>query len=112
MPRILQIVLVLGTVGFGCAHDPAGVSVGGRNENGLNVLFIGNSLTYWNDLPAIVAALADSAHVKPLAWTQVAFPDFALEDHWSEGTAVKALRSHAWDVVVLQQGPSSLPANR
>ncbi len=112
MRRLLQLVIVLGTLGFGCAHDPSGVLAGNRNENALNVLFIGNSLTYWNNLPAIVAALADSAHVKPLAWVQVAFPDFALEDHWAEGSAVKALRAQKWDIVVLQQGPSSLPENR
>src|SRR5262245_15188050 len=112
MRRLLQSLIVLGALTFGCAHDPAGVFQGGHDPNGLNVLFIGNSLTYWNSLPAIVGALADSAHVKPLVWTQVAFPDFALEDHWSEGSALAALRSHKWDVVVLQQGPSSLPENR
>jgi hypothetical protein len=90
MRRLLHFLLLLGTLGFGCANDPAGVSVGERNENGLNVLFIGNSLTYWNDLPAIIAALADSAKVKPLSWVQVAFPDFALEDHWAEGSAVRS----------------------
>jgi hypothetical protein len=113
MRRLLQLLLVLGTMGLGCANnDPAGVSFGNRDESALNVLFIGNSLTYWNDLPAIVGALADSAKVKPLNWVQVAFPDFALEDHWAQGTALSALRSRTWDVVVLQQGPSSLPENR
>ena len=112
MRRLLQSLIVLAALSVGCAHDPAGVFQGGHDANGLNVLFIGNSLTYVNSLPAIVAALADSAHVKPLVWTQVAFPDFALEDHWAEGTALAALRSHSWDVVILQQGPSSLPENR
>jgi hypothetical protein len=112
MRRLLHFLLLLGTLGVGCANDPGGISPGERNENALNVLFIGNSLTYWNDLPAIVAALADSAKVKPLSWVQVAFPDFALEDHWAEGSALRALRSRKWDVVVLQQGPSSLPENR
>ena len=112
MRRLLHFVLLLGTLGVGCANNPASVPLGERNENALNVLFIGNSLTYWNDLPAIVAALADSAKVKPLSWVQVAFPDFALEDHWAEGSALRALRSRVWDVVVLQQGPSSLPENR
>ena len=112
MRRLLHFLILFCTVGVGCANNPAGVSSGGRDESGLNVLFIGNSLTYWNDLPAIVAALADSAKVKRLSWVQVAFPDFALEDHWAQGSALSALRSRTWDVVVLQQGPSSLPENR
>jgi hypothetical protein len=112
MRRILQLLIGLATLGLGCSNSPAGIPFGSRDESGLNVLFIGNSLTYWNSLPAIVAAMADSAKVKPLIWTQVAFPDFALEDHWAEGSALSALRSHSWDVVILQQGPSSLPENR
>src|ERR1043166_4311521 len=33
---------------------------------------------------------------------------FALEDHWTMGDARAALDDGRWDVVVLQQGPSSL----
>jgi hypothetical protein len=42
----------------------------------------------------------------------VAFPDFALEDHWAEGTARRRLEEARWDFVVMQQGPSSLPQNQ
>jgi hypothetical protein len=82
-----------------------------RTGDVLRVLFIGNSLTYSNDLPAIVEALADSAKMKGLAWAMIAYPDFALEDHWDQGDALAAIRQ-GWDYVVLQQGPSSTPANR
>ena len=78
---------------------------------GTRVLFIGNSLTYTNDLPGAlleVALLAgDTLQVR-----SVAFPDFALEDHWNEGTARTALQATHWDFVVMQQGPSSLPENQ
>ena len=37
---------------------------------------------------------------------------FALEDHLSGGQAVPRIRSRAWSVVVLQQGPSTLPESR
>jgi hypothetical protein len=80
-------------------------------SDGRKVLFVGNSLTYVNDLPAIVSALADSAG-QPLDVSSVAYPDFSLEDHWTLGTAPKTIRAGGWGVVILQQGPSSLPASR
>jgi hypothetical protein len=78
---------------------------------GTHVLFIGNSLTYVNDLPGTVSALA-TASGDTLRVTQVAFPDFALVDHVGEGTAMKTIRLGGWQYVVLQQGPSSVQVNR
>ncbi len=42
----------------------------------------------------------------------VAFPDFNLDDHRAQGAAERAIALGGWEVVVLQQGPSSLPENR
>jgi hypothetical protein len=79
----------------------------------LRVLFIGNSLTYENDLPAIIAALADSAGVaRPFWYREATYPNYSLEDHWLDGRARAALEQRAWDIVVMQQGPSSLPENQ
>jgi hypothetical protein len=74
------------------------------------VLFIGNSLTYANDLPAMVCALARSAGRQAVC-ESVAKPDFGLEEHWNDREARRAL-TRGWDVVVLQQGPSALPESR
>jgi hypothetical protein len=79
---------------------------------GRRVLFVGNSLTYVNDLPGIVQALADSAGGDKLAVETVAGPDLALVDHWNEGTARREIARGGWELVVLQQGPSSVEANR
>jgi len=73
----------------------------------LRVLFIGNSLTYFNDLPSFVQAFAQSKAQKPLAFKAVTFADFSLEDHWNQGDARKAIARGGWDVIVLQQGPSA-----
>jgi len=82
---------------------------------GTPVLFIGNSLTYVNDVPGIVQALADSAGGS-LAVETVAFPDYALIDHWNEGVAAGRARGEiakgGWKFVVLQQGPTSVGVNR
>jgi hypothetical protein len=74
------------------------------------ILFIGNSLTYANDLPATVCALARAASRNAVC-ESVAKPDYSLEDHWNERDARRAI-ARGWDVVVLQQGPSALPESR
>jgi hypothetical protein len=77
----------------------------------LRVLFVGNSLTAANDLPAVVSSLG--GHGRPEVVTRtVAFGGFALEDHWNQGDARAALADGQWDVVVLQQGPSALPESQ
>ena len=78
---------------------------------GHHVLFVGNSLTYVNDLPGTLVALAASSG-DTIRAAQVAFPDYALEDHLAEGSAAKAIALGGWELVVLQQGPSSVEANR
>lgn len=73
----------------------------------LNILFVGNSLTYTNDLPGTVAALIDSAGLGPVTVTSEAFPNYGLEDHWARGDALRQLDRSGWDFVVMQQGPSA-----
>jgi hypothetical protein len=75
------------------------------------VLFIGNSLTYANNLPAIVSAIGQ-AEGHPIACEIVASPDFSLEDHWQRGEARAAIARGGWTTVVLQQGPSALMESR
>ena len=77
----------------------------------IRVLFIGNSLTAANDLPATVAALAAAAGSR-IEYTVVAKPDFSLEDHWNDGDARRAIARRGWTFVVLQQGPSALPESQ
>ncbi len=77
----------------------------------LRVLFVGNSLTATNDLPAYVAGLADAAGRK-LEYRTIAVGGYSLEDHWNLGEARKALATRSWDVVVVQQGPSALPESQ
>ena len=78
---------------------------------GTHVLFIGNSLTYVNDLPSTVAGLA-SAGGDTVRTSQVTFANYALVDHVADGTALSAIRLGGWHYVVLQQGPSSVQMNR
>jgi hypothetical protein len=77
----------------------------------LRILFVGNSLTQTNDLPARVAALAAS-NGRKVEYQTVAFGGYNLEDHWNRGDARTALATRTWDVVVMQQGPSALPESQ
>lgn len=71
----------------------------------VRVLFIGNSLTYTNDLPGMLASLLDDAGVDATV-ASLAHPNFGLQDHW-EIRATHERIAEGWDVVVLQQGPSA-----
>ena len=73
-------------------------------SDGTRVLFIGNSLTYVNDVPGILQALADSAGGERLAVASRALPNYALIDHWTEGVAQRDIASGGWAWVVMQQG--------
>src|SRR3954465_2411414 len=75
----------------------------------LRVLFVGNSLTAANGLPAMVTALARASAGPEIEAGAIAPGGYALEDHWAAGDAREALDSGRWDFVVMQQGPSSLP---
>jgi hypothetical protein len=76
------------------------------------VLFIGNSLISFNDLPGTVARLTGSANVT-IHVASVAGPNLALIDH-VEGSsnAMDMIRQGGWNYVVLQQGPSALSLSR
>jgi hypothetical protein len=86
---------------------PAG-SAGGSASSPLRVLFVGNSLTAANDLPAMVAALGARTGT-PIDYETRAPGGFALQDHWELTDVADAIAHGHWDWVVLQQGPTSLP---
>ena len=75
----------------------------------LNVLFIGDSYTYVNDLPGMLQQIAATAGVPPtIATGQVAVGGATLEDQWDGGVAEAQIRAQPWDYVVLQ-GQSEEP---
>jgi hypothetical protein len=90
----------------------AGVSgAAARPPTSLRVLFVGNSLTATNDLPAMAAGIAARAG-RRLEYQTVVFPGYSLEDHWNQGEARAVLSTGRYDVVVMQQGPSALPESQ
>ncbi len=77
----------------------------------ISILFIGNSLTYTNNLPELVKKNAKLRGVE-VTTKMVAYPNYAIEDHWNDGRVQKLISSKKFDFVILQQGPSSQSAGR
>jgi len=67
------------------------------------VLFIGNSYTYFNNLPEIFTRLAEFGHQGKVETRMLAPGGWRLKDHWEGGEARKALRENKWNYVVLQE---------
>lgn len=68
------------------------------------VLFIGNSYTYYNNLPQMLAGLAQSAKpVQPLETEMVTVGGATLKRMWEMGEALAAIKRGGWSFVVLQE---------
>ena len=73
----------------------------------VKALFIGNSFTARNDVPALIAQLA-AARGKHLEHQLISAGGASLRMHWNKGEAQKAILRTRYDYVVLQE-QSTLP---
>jgi hypothetical protein len=73
------------------------------NEPPLRVLFVGNSHTYFNDMPKMIAQLAEAAHERPLAVEMITVDAAHLRDHVARGEAAAKMRDGGFHVLVLQE---------
>lgn len=74
---------------------------------GLNILFIGNSLTYSNDLPRMLERMLLLVDFKVGHFESRTLPNFGLPDHWANQETREQMRREGWHLAVLQQGPSA-----
>ena len=86
--------------------DPPEGGLDPFQETEFNILFIGNSLTYFNNLPDLVKEVA-ARDGKDLGVKMIAQPNYAIVDHWDIGQVQQEIRTGKYDFVVIQQGPSS-----
>ena len=77
-----------------------------QSDSKTNILFIGNSLTYTNDLPKQVKEEAKKKG-KIIKTKMIAYANYGLEDHWNDGKIQKLIKKNKFDFVIIQQGPSS-----
>jgi hypothetical protein len=107
LPSLAMLALTAGAASCQLSSVSSPTLIG----EGTRILFIGNSYTYINDVPGLVQAMGEAAGVK-LAVATVGAADYALIDHWNEGTGRREAGKSGWAFVVLQQGPSSVEVNR
>lgn len=77
----------------------------------IRLLFVGNSLTYTNDMPALVKELGANDSVL-IHYKMMAYPDYGLDDHLAEGKIQDEIKTGYYTYVIVQQGPSALPASQ
>ncbi len=73
----------------------------------MSVLFIGNSFTARNNVPGLIAQLAESRG-KQLQHRLISAGGASLRMHWNKGDTQKAIQQSRYDYVVLQE-QSTLP---
>ena len=78
----------------------------------LRIYFVGNSLTFRNDLPGMVVELGRSLDTPmQMEAAMTARDGMSLERHWREGEVLRRLREEDSDVLVLQEQSSRLLAD-
>ena len=103
--KTLKIFFLLWLFTFGAAH----CTESPEQKKRIHILFVGNSLTYANDLPTLVKNRLTEFNVLV---DVMAKPNYALEDHWNDGRLPVLLASNNYDFVIIQQGPSSQQEGR
>jgi hypothetical protein len=103
--RRIPVWLAMIALVMGCIDSPS--SLEPLPAGGIHVLFVGNSLTYVNDLPGTLATIGNIAG-DTIRVAQAAGPDLALIDHWNGASnAAEQIKLGNWNYVILQQGPTS-----
>ncbi len=74
-----------------------------RDPHFTTVLFVGNSLTYYNEIPVMTAALAEK-QPRPMRIAFAVRAGASLKQLWDETDAVQKIRTAHWDYVVIQGG--------
>ena len=101
-PRfLLGLSLLLAPFASVQAQDPA--------PKEYRVLLVGNSLTYTNNLPALLRAVGASQGTTIVTETYAA-PGGTLDDRLDEGHVAAALRARKFDAIVLQEQGGHLAA--
>ena len=96
--KLSHFLLCIGILGA----TPAFAQTHTAQPREYRVLLVGNSLTYTNNLPALLRAVG-AAQGTPIATETYAAPGGTLAERWKEGHVASALRERKFDAVVLQE---------
>jgi uncharacterized protein DUF4886 len=95
---ILGLLSAIWLLGFGATAQPQGE----KSKDEIHILFIGNSFTYYHDLPKMIAELAKAGKQRPMRHERETPGGCTLEKHWKDGKALAKIQARKWDFVVLQ----------
>lgn len=101
MTRRIALLVLAALVAAACSSGQGSIGALGASP-ATRVLFIGNSYTYFSNLPGMFARLA-SARGRAVDAAMTAPGGWRLKDHWEKGEAPKLLAGSHWDYVVLQE---------
>lgn len=88
------------------------VKISAQNNQTVEALFLGNSYTAVNDLPQLIAQLANASN-DVLLYQSNCPGGATFNTHCTNGTSISQITSQKWDVVILQaqsQEPAFPPA--
>ena len=71
-----------------------------KRDRSINILFIGNSFTQRNDLPALLSELAAARNIA-VTHKLISTGGASLRTHWNAGQAAIAIATGGYDNVVL-----------
>jgi hypothetical protein len=107
---VLGLTLYVGLVHIGLARSLLAPTMRGdialarSDQPGIRVLFVGNSFTFQNSLPALVRDLAaGDPGARPIFSVEYAAPGWSLNQADEDDGLGKLLHEVRWDVVVLQE---------
>ena len=115
--RVLFIALLISMLVAATQTGQIELRVGGKKVETsppspvreMRVLFVGNSLTYYNEMPWLAAQVAQSLGVKPPLRAHFSGAGgMTLRQQWERGRAVTAIREGKYDYVVLQPQSSEI----
>jgi len=90
--------------GAAAAGDILNVENPDAHPKTTRILFIGNSLTYYYELPTVLSKLAQSLDPSHVVETEMVTEGGAsLQSLWFDGKARAAIRAQQWDYIVLQE---------
>jgi len=84
------------------------IAQNGFSQETKNVLFIGNSQTFYNNLPKMTQNIANSVG-DVLNYEQSTLPSYSFRQHINNSETRNKIRKGGWDYVILQES-SSWPA--
>jgi hypothetical protein len=105
MNTVCKYILLIGIIASSFSIFPIEVNCQSQTDAKkiTNVLFIGNSYIYSNNLPEVLEKITNGTPDDSLYTEMVTYPSCTLQEQWELGDALERIQSKNWDHVILQE---------